>query len=42
MTARASRIAILLSASRIRSHERAPRLRNCIAEAIKLAQHGFG
>lgn len=42
MTARASRIAILLSASRIRSHERTPRLRTCIAEAIKLAQQGIG
>jgi hypothetical protein len=42
MTARASRIAILLSASRIRSHERTPRLRTCIAEAIRLAQQGFG
>lgn len=42
MTARASRIAILLSASRIRSHERGPRLRTCLAEAIKLAQQGLG
>ena len=42
MTARASRAAILLSAARTGSGERALRLRSCIAEAINLAEHGLG
>lgn len=42
MTARAVRIAILLSAARIGGTERLARLRSCIAEGIKLAETGIG
>jgi hypothetical protein len=42
MTARAVRIAILLSAARVGSAERLARLRFCIAEGIKLAETGLG
>jgi hypothetical protein len=38
LTARAVRIAILLSARFIRAPERARRMRNCIAEGVKLAE----
>lgn len=42
MTARAVRIAILLSAGKIGGTERVVRLRSCIAEGIKLAETGIG
>jgi hypothetical protein len=42
MTARAVRIAILLSAARAAGAERLARLRSCIAEGIKLAETGLG
>lgn len=42
MTARAARIAILLSAAKLRKVEREIRLRSCIAEGIKLAETGLG
>ncbi len=42
MTARASRIAVLLSASRLRRAERILRSQSCITEAIKLADAGLG
>ena len=41
MTARAARIAIVLSAGMVSKKERAARLGNCIAEAIKLAESGL-
>ncbi|WP_194470270.1 hypothetical protein [Bradyrhizobium sp. CCBAU 51753] len=41
MTARAVRIAILLSAARIGSSERLARLRSCITDGIKLAETGI-
>jgi hypothetical protein len=42
MTAQATRVAILISAGKIGGAERTRRLRGCIAEAIKLAEHGLG
>jgi hypothetical protein len=42
MTARAARIAVLLSAAKIGGSERLARLRSCIAEGIKLAETGLG
>jgi hypothetical protein len=41
MTARAVRIAIVLSAGMVSKKERGARLGNCIAEAIKLAESGL-
>jgi hypothetical protein len=42
MTARAVRIAILLSAAKVGGAERSARLRSCIAEGIRLAETGLG
>lgn len=42
MTARAARIAVLLSAAKIGGGERLARLRSCIAEGVKLAESGLG
>jgi hypothetical protein len=42
MTPRASRVAILLSAAKVGGAERLSRLRACIADALKLAEHGLG
>jgi hypothetical protein len=42
MTARASRVAILLSAAKVGGAERMSCLRKCIADALKLADHGLG
>lgn len=42
MTPRASRVAILLSAAKVGGADRTSRLRKCITEAVKLAEHGFG
>jgi hypothetical protein len=41
MTARAARIAVLFSASKVGGDERTRRLRTCIAEGIKLAENGL-
>jgi hypothetical protein len=42
MTARAVRIAILLSAIKVGGAERLARLRSCVAEGVKLAETGLG
>jgi hypothetical protein len=42
MTARATRVAVLLGASRLGRAERMPWLQSCIGEAIKLAETGLG
>ncbi len=42
MTARAARIAVLISAAKTGGAERATRLQACIAEGIKLAETGLG
>jgi hypothetical protein len=42
MTARAVRIAILLSAAKVGGAERMARLRSCIDEGIRLAETGLG
>jgi hypothetical protein len=41
MTARAARIAVLFSASKVGGAERAKRLQTCIAEGIALAENGL-
>jgi hypothetical protein len=41
MTARAARIAVILSSARVKTEERATRLRECIAGGIKLAESGL-
>jgi hypothetical protein len=41
MTARAARIAVLFSASKVGGNERMERLKTCIAEAIELAENGL-
>jgi hypothetical protein len=41
MTARAARIAVLFSASKVGGAERLERLKTCIAEGIELAEKGL-
>jgi hypothetical protein len=41
MTARAARIAVLFSASKVGGGERTERLKTCIAEGIRLAENGL-
>jgi hypothetical protein len=41
MTARAARIAVLFSASKVAGIEQTQRLKTCIAEGIKLAENGL-
>jgi hypothetical protein len=41
MTARAARIAVLLSAAKVGKDQRAARLQACIADGIKLAETGL-
>jgi hypothetical protein len=41
MTARATRTAVLISALKVKRDDRPARLRACIAEGARLAEHGF-
>jgi hypothetical protein len=41
MTARAARVAVILSSAAVKTDDRLPRLRDCIAGGIKLAESGL-